>query len=320
MASKTFLELVNEAVDEAKISVDPLTSANFASPPRTSMYARIKRWVNVAYRELLMDRKEWQFRKERATLSIEPRLHLAGVTVAPIVGNVLKGESSEVEFTVTGVYTHEDIERDSDTEYTVSVSFSDTYDPSNLVVREDIVAVSSIPGWTGYLKGWGHYSFREQVTSLESIDPDTVMVREIVEAPETEDDLRFTKVNYLTREQWLPEWELYPFTGERPMYITETNQGTYDVYPKPNGECLLTFEFTRTIPTLTNYDDTPEGIPEEYHDYLVWKAVEEYADFDGNPKLFARARKHTERYRNYLERDYMPDIGIKGWDGVIKRG
>lgn len=319
MASKTFIQIVNEAVDEAKVSVDPLTSGNFASPPRTQMYDRFKRWVNVAYRELLMDRKEWQFRNERATVSVWPRLHLSGLTYVPSVGDVLETDSSGVRFTVKAVHSHEDVEQDTTVEHTVSVEFAVPEQRSNLILRENINRISPTAATNvGYVKGWGTYDFRPMVPYLESININSVTLHQTV-ANATTSGAQAYPVTPVTREQWLPEYDSYPWNGEFPNYIVQTSQGTYDLYPRPDGEYLLSFDFTRTIPTLVNHDDTPFGLPEEYHEYLVWKAVEEYADYDGNPKLFARARKHTEKYRNYLERDQMPEINIKGW-GVVKSG
>src|SRR6476620_6324257 len=126
------MELVNNAVIESKVTLDVLTSANFATPPRTVMYNNFKRWVNMAYRELMMKRKEWYFRNERATVSVMPRLHLAGLNYIPSVNDVLEGVSSGVRFTVKAVHAHEDVEQDSTVEYTVSVSFADGSTPENL--------------------------------------------------------------------------------------------------------------------------------------------------------------------------------------------
>lgn len=311
--AKTYLQIVNEAVDEAKVSVDALTSVNFASPPRTQLYDRFKRWVNLAYQELLQDRKDWHFRTERANVNIWPRLHLSGLSYVPAIGDVLEGASSGVRFTVKAVHAHEDVEVDTTVEHTVSVDFAVPSERANLILRENINRVSPSPSSAvGYLKAWGRYDFRSLVTQLEKVNIDTVMFHDL--------DGFSRKVIPLTTSQWPVDYSMYPWNGDYPLYMAESSQGSYDLYPMPMGECRLSFDFTRSIPTMVNYNDVPLGLPEEYHEYLVWKAVEEFADFDGNGKLYTRARKRTEKYRNYMERDEMPAINVAGWNGAIKRG
>ena len=77
MSDLTYLYLVNTTLAEAKITLDPLTEANFADPPRTAMYNNVKRWVNEDLLALLTTRNEWFTRKERAVVEIYPRLQLA---------------------------------------------------------------------------------------------------------------------------------------------------------------------------------------------------------------------------------------------------
>ena len=76
----TYLALVNDVIDESKITLDPLTSLNFASPPRTLMYNRIKKWVKESYEEIIDERPEWYFTQKRTIVTVGPRLHLAGIT------------------------------------------------------------------------------------------------------------------------------------------------------------------------------------------------------------------------------------------------
>src|SRR5688572_9729936 len=99
---KTFLELVNGAISEAKATLDPLTSANFADPPRTMLYNKFKEWVNRAYKELLLDRNEWFFQKERTVTSIGPRIHVVAknVSYVPLVGDTLRGQTSQFDVVV----------------------------------------------------------------------------------------------------------------------------------------------------------------------------------------------------------------------------
>lgn len=302
----TFLELVNTAVEEAKISLDPLTSVDFANPPRTTMYNKIKRWVNVAYKELFMARPEWYFRKERTSISVWPRLHLAGLTTIPSVGDVITADSSGVIFTVVAVHSFEEVDEDLTNEATLSVEFDDSSDPSTLIMREQLTCNPLLAGpdyAAGYLKGYGRYDFRSDVTNLQSIDPSSVRVFNAPDDAEPVLDPNGAYIEYIPYDKWNMDYEFNPWAGNYPIYITETPLGTYDLFPKPSREFILAFDYSRSIPELTAYNDVPEGIPSEYQDYLMWRAVEEFADFDNNRTLYSRAHKHVENYRNWLDRD-----------------
>lgn len=305
MASKTFLEMVNEAVDESKVSLDPLTSANFANPPRSAMYNRFKRWVNMAYRELMLRRKEFHFRTERATVNIQPRLHLSGLSYIPSTGDVLQGADSGVRFTVVDVHTTEDVEQDSTLEFTVSVQFDGTVTPQHLVLKENINRISPLPeNSVGHFKGWGRYDFRALVNQLSSININTLVAQG--EAGST------YPIKPVTAEEWANFYANQTPSLSRPLYVVETSQGTYDFHPRPDKQYTLAFEFTRSIPQLVLHSDTPDGLPEEYHDYLVWRAVQEFADFDTQQALYLRARKHVEEYLMWIDRDekQVPTIGV----------
>lgn len=314
MAQQTFLDLVNNAIYETKVTLDPLTSGNFASPPRTSMYQRFKNWVNMAYHELLMERKEWYFRSERATVDIWPRIHVAGLDVAftPAVGDVLVGQSSGVQLTVQGVHTFEDVEGDTVNEFTLSVTANSGYDLTNLILKENFSRTSPTTFANGcYLKGTGQYSFTDLVTNLEAIDLNHVRVENIPVDAVTEGLTMLTNERPLIPVVW-EEWantiassNYVGWLADMPIYISRTPQGKYELYPQPDGHRLLSFNFTSKLPTLSASTDTPALLPEQFHDYLMWRAVQEYADFDQQAKLFMRASKHVERYSMWLHRDQL---------------
>jgi hypothetical protein len=309
--AKSFLELVNDAIDESKVQLDPLDSSTFANPPRTVMYNRFKKWVNMAYRELLLARNEWYFRKERATLSVWPRLQMAGLTTIPAVGDTFTGDSSGVVFTVKAIHNIEDVEGDSVTERCLSVEFSDESDPNNLIVLETFTGSDGVDGYSaGYYKGLGRYDFKADITNLQEIDPQTIRIYDTPDDAVSDPVIpkEGSQLAYTAWDKWLNDYTLYPWIGDYPIKIAETSLGTYAMYPMPARESVLTFDFTKKVTDMVYYDDIPESIPEEYHEYLSWRAVEEYADFDSNPKLFSRAQKHTRNYWNWLDRDQKQEV------------
>jgi hypothetical protein len=318
MAAKTFLDLVNEAIYETKASLDPLTTANFASPPRTILYNRFKSWVNMGYRELQMKRKEWFFRKERATVEVYPRLLLAGLTYTPVLGDILEGASSGIEFTVvTLAPLTEDIEGDSLIEMTVGVVPSAGFDLQNLILRETINKINGSPLTNiGYLKGLGRYTFNDLVVQLEQIDMESINAHRPASVALSEGlslGANTTKVIFVPWHEWGVKFEIDTFpnwTTDLPQYVTQAPDGTYEFYPMPATSFYVSFDFTRSLAELVNYQDTPASLPDRYHEYLMWRAVQEYADFDNQSKLFMRAQKHVEEYLYWLGRDELPQVGF----------
>lgn len=324
MAQKTYLQLVNEAMAEAKVSVDPLTSSDFATNTSHLLYSRFKKWVNAAYEELFMDRREWLFRKERAVVTIWPRLYMGAMTYTPSPGDVLVGASSGTIVTVKSVHTFEDAEQSTPLELTLSVEFDATTPPRNLIMRETFNRTSPTAATgVGYLIGPGRYEFSAIVEGLEAIDYDTVRVhRTPANAAAAGSTMASNSdpVIALPWIKWQSEFELYPWAGELPQYISETPQGSYALFPQPEGESLISFDYTQGVKLMSLHSDVPSALPARYHDYLLYAALEKFADWDRQPQLWAYARKHAEKYRNWLELYEMPEIGIVGWNGVIKRG
>lgn len=312
---KNFMTLVNDAISEAKVTLDPLTAANFANPPRTILYNKFKSWVNKAYKEVFMMRNEWHFRVERALTTIRPRVLInTGLgPYAPTIGDVLQGTTTGVQFTVLAVWEFEQIEGDVDTTYTVDVEFVDGKRVSDLAVAEvlDLVTPVATPG-VATVKAPGFYDF-SFVTELLRPDMYSVTVLDTPANPPntvTGNMSSAQKLVYIPWSNWFNEYALYSINGNKPVYITQTPLGTFDFYPRPDREYLLAFEFARKTHEMVDFDDFPIAMPEEYEDYLIWKAVEEFADYDSNTRLYSRASKNAEKYYTWLERDYMPTMSF----------
>lgn len=313
MQPMTYLELVNRALVESKVTLDPLTSANFAAPPGSIMYDHFKRWCNDAYQELALSRNDWQFRKERATVTVHPRLHLAGIPGSPFAfapGDVLRGTASGVEFTVIAVHDFENIEAPAlNDERTLSVEYADSTKAGDLIIGETFQRLTpSAVADVGELKGWGFYDFRDILPASLQIDPDSIVLRKTVLDVIDDGDRNGYPVFFMPYDQFCLK---YPHRYVDYYYgaaraIAQTPQGSYELYPRLDKAYLLEFDYTRDFAPMAEYDDTPEILPPEYHQYLMWKTVMEYADFDGNAKVFARAKKHIDQYAYWYDRDNLP--------------
>lgn len=304
MLVKDFRTLVNEAILETKVTLDPLTAANFASPPRTLLYNNFKGWVNKAYKDLMLERPDWFFRKERTQLQLRPRLHLSGLSYIPSVGDVLVSTESAVRFEVKGVYNFEDNELDPVVERTVDVEYLDGTSPANFQPQETLDReFPTVATNVGFVRSPGRYSFSE-VAGLDQIDPDNVKVFYA-------DGNVGHKIQWVDYTNWIYRWNYYPYTSSsHPDAITQAPDGNFEFFPLPTTPFTVEFDYTRKYDDLVEHDDLPIGVDPKYQDLLIWKAIAEYADFDNNAKVFARAAKNIEKYTYYMTRDELPRISF----------
>lgn len=301
---KSYLELVNEAIAEAKVTLDPLTSVNFANPPRTVLYNRFKTWVARAYKELLMRRKEWQFRMERTNLEIWPRIHLTNVTGTFAVGDVIEGATSGIVATVKKIHTFEDVEGDSVTDVTLSIELEQGDNLFDFYMMESVDRTSptSDPA-IAQVKGVGRYNIKDEVANLKDVDTHSIKFYD----PENASYDPYLSLRVLDWNEWIDTDYTWARFGGRPQMVAKAPDGNLEFYPKLDRNYIMHFNFTRGLPELVNWDDEPSEIPEDYEDYLLWKAVADYADWDSNQRVFARANKNLETYNYWLERDELED-------------
>lgn len=318
MANLTFINLVNTVIDEAKITLDPLTEANFADPPRTAMYNRVKRWVNEAQRELLTTRNEWFTRKERAVVTIYPRVQLSNLVTQPVAGYVYRGRTSGVEFTVRQTHTDEQVEGSTSLEATVSIEFNDEdeYKLTDLALNEILDIVTPAPTLAAAkFKGVGYYNLAALADRAELIDGRSVVFQPTLE--EYEDG----NVWYEEPALLLPWKDMGPVragwkitTDRGPYYISQTPQGSYAFWPLLSRESMISFDYTRGITDMILPNDTPVGIPEKYQMWLVWRAVQEYGDFQQNGQIWSRGNKNAEKFMFLMDRDNAPEVRLgTGW-------
>lgn len=309
----TYLDIVNMAIGEAKLTLDPLTSSDFASPPRTRLYDDIKRWVNVAYRDALARRKELFSRVERATIYTWPRLQVSGLTYVPSVDDVLESQDSGIRFTVKRRTSAEADENSSEIEYTLEVEFDSAYAPPQyLRIGEVLDRISPSPATdVGYVKGQGYIKLQDEVPGLLYPKEDTFM-------------LASTDPSYGQAPLPLPVWSIQDhedtvvgWSDAYPTYLCKTPQGTYRLNQYTNKQVKLSFMFTKKMPELVDYDDVPTELPEHFHELLVWKTVVEIADFNNDQRLFARANKRVESFTNWQDRDELPSpfLDVYRFDG-----
>lgn len=310
---KTYLDHVNAAIMEAKVSLDPLTAINFADPPRTRLYNDFKRWVNDSYKELLIKRNEWHFTQERQLITIGPRIFITGLSYTPTIGDVLRGQKSEFDVTVLAVHTFEDDELKTPNTFTVDIALPTGYRIADFAVGETLDMVTPTPTVAvATVEGPGFYDLRDGYPDVSAVNSWNITVfdhPDYITAPASNQ----ASARLLVRvpwENWVAQYGQWNNTGSQPYFVTQTPQGTFDFYPHPDQNYLIQLEYTRGPSLMVNYDDIPVGVPERLEDYITWAAIVEFADFDQNTRLYSRANKKVEFYENMLERDEMPTMGF----------
>lgn len=316
MSDLNYMQLVNTVLAEAKITLDPLTEATFADPPRTAMYNNVKRWVNEAQRELLTTRNEWFTRKERTVVEIYPRLQLAEAVVPPSVGFQYRGRTSGVDFTVVQIHSTEVQEGSGYLEATVSVEFLDEeHSPLSLATSEILDIISPAPTMqAARFKAIGYYDLAALSGNAELID-----ARSIVFQP-TLEEYEEGNVWYEECATFIPWHEMGPVragwkvtTDKGPYYVAQTPLGTYSFWPVLKKKALISYDYTRNITDMVEWDDKPIGIPEKYQMWLVWRAVQEYGDFQQNGQIWSRGNKNAERFMFLMDRDNAPETTMARW-------
>jgi midasin (ATPase involved in ribosome maturation) len=70
----------------------------------------------------------------------------------------------------------------------------------------------------------------------------------------------------------------------------------------------LRFDFDMAPQTLEAWDDEPEGLPEEYHDWIAWEALANLARYDKDQILLTYAQSMSDVYKRRAERNLLPPI------------
>ena len=303
-----YLELVNTAIFEAGVDLDDLTSANFDSPSQTKMYTRFKRWVQKAWDDIVIENPEWEFEKGTAVATIYPLLHVisGNRATAPAAGYTYESDSGNTSFTVLSSELLAGTWAGGDAEAFLAVE--DITGSSNFILLEPYDELTPTPASGVFLlKYYGRYNPRTLVADLEEMNYETVSIQD----PETGG---VTQLGFVPWAKWKDYYETLDSTRGRPCYITETPEGYFDLWPRPDRPYTITFSYSKTVPSLEEYDDIPEVINEKYHEAIVWRAVMYYADYDQKGGLWAKAAKRHWFYMTQLDRD----LGVKWTFGSSK--
>lgn len=345
MATSTYLTITNSAIMEAGTDLAFFASngSDFASPP-TMMHTRFKRWVASAWRDIQQSAPDWHFSVEQATVRLHPRIAFdasasTGVTTYFPNGvdyDIRPISSSDVLQTV---YVEDGLVRQG------VLNSSSTMDCQGYVdlrgneadaidfglhVGSTELAYSDGMGIVVQLvvSGWGSYDFGEATENSNGRPPVRDGVKQI-----NQSTFRLAEYGTTSAEgagtgkekalAFIP-WESFMDYGfdvgsnspGEPVYVTQDYEGRWRFYPALNKDYEIIFNYERGVQLLTDYDDVPESIPEEFVDLIVWRALQYFGLYDEQPSianttLTGRADKMAKMLQQRLERQTREKVHFK---------
>lgn len=302
----TFIELVNKTIRQAGVELDEIASVDFATPP-DPMYTRFKEWVKDAWFDEQLSRKDWEFAQKQHAVDIRPRILVTDGDrpTAPPVDSEYEGDTSGLTLTVkavtllSGAWASGTAEAilDLDTLTSDNYRFGEIYDEVNPdPLNVDVFRLK----WYGTydLVGDTAGSYEINKSSFYLIDPDR---------PTERIRLRWSSFEEF---QQLTTNEIVGVFGV-PTNVTETPDGRFDFYPRPNKQFRIVFTYTTTPQELDAEGDIPI-CPVEYHDIIVYRALTYYADYADKPQVKARAEGRWQLYKNRMDVNKLPELKWSG--------
>lgn len=80
---------------------------------------------------------------------------------------------------------------------------------------------------------------------------------------------------------------------------------------KPNDVYVVLGTYQRSPQTLAADGDIPE-MPSQYHQLIVYRAMQKYGLFEAAPEVLARGKEEGRRMMRQLEANQLPDIATAG--------
>ena len=304
----TYIDLVNSAIRESGIDIDEIESADFASPT-DKMQVRFKNWVAQAWKEIQLERNEWEWQSAQYQGIIYPRVLVVegDRSTAPPADSIFEGDDTDARFTVlstptliSGAWGDGDAVAWIDySTLTGNFKFNEQFDeidptPANLNVFR--------------VKWWGRYDLVTDAGNALEPNLDSFFIQSTGGSSLQTNDSSTdnTKLIYVPWAQFVQTMEWDEVSRGKPVYVTTTPEGYYDFWPRPDEGYVLTFTYTKTPEILSSSSDTPTGLNSIYHDMIFWRAVMYYADYENRSDIFLRAEKRHNYYKTRLERNEMP--------------
>ena len=293
-----YIDLVNKVIDESGKENKPLTLGDWDSAESgRRLYPRIKRLVREAWKMLQMKRNEWEFNSGEMVVTISPKMKFMGGTKAagePAVSSVWIGRQSGFTFEVTAIASEADwVEGDA---------YGQLQFITNSTVAPVVGEIFDEDGDDGVLEYTGTGSYKILFGPGRVREPrwNTVQAKRPGQA--------YSSLVFVPWNQFLLGGLSYGSDTSVPYYFSQDYMGDLVFYSQTLQPFTLSFVYDMSPQDFTDPEDIPEGLPEEYHDWIAWEALMNLARFDKDPDLFVYAQSMATVYRQRAERSLMPLI------------
>lgn len=300
-----FLSLVNMVARESGIEMNYLTPTTWASAEAGKRrWPHIKSAVSEEWVDLQMERNEWEFKNKEITTVINPRIVVDDIvssppSAGPAPGVTYKGQDSGLELTVI-------LMQSGANQGEFYIDFSSNGQWNRATLGEVFEELSPNAGDSSFVyRGRGAYRLNDLDPLMREPRWDTFVGYQGRNTP--------IPITYIPWENWLyKELSYTTTTRSAPTFVSQDYKGDLTFYPQTLSPFSVNFVYPTAPQVLVDYDDVPLPIllPEEYHDWIAWRALGRLARYDKNPDLLAYADNQIKMYRNRAERNLMP---IPSW-------
>ncbi len=309
-----FLGLTNKVIQEGGSEMDELTLATWSSAEAgRRLYPRYKRAVAEAWKQIQMERNEWEFNTDELNVRVNPRIKFAeGLSLAgtPLPGQQFRGLESQTLIQIVTIDVDPKSPAFTEGGAFGQLEFVVVNDGQSLRHGERMEHVGNA-GTSFVYAEKGSYDFFNDSNGVREPRWDTFVGGRAKSFP--------NPIIYIPWDNWL--LKEYSWTGTSqtvPAYVSQDPKGHLCFYPQPLAPFELSFWYDEEPQALVEPTDIPKEIPGEYHEWIAWRALEAIASFDKNPDLFAYANRHTTFYKGRAERNLMPLISWK--ESAYNRG
>lgn len=114
-----------------------------------------------------------------------------------------------------------------------------------------------------------------------------------------------TILPYLGYNDFIRTYHVGTRTTGLPVCFTIGNDRRIILGPKPDKQYTVSGEYWKSIQTLSADADTPD-MPDEFHPYIVYKALEKYGLYESAIEVVGRAVNQQKFYKRVLETNQLP--------------
>lgn len=342
-STTTYLQLVNNTILEAGCDLAFFASDGSDFGTSTNiLHTRFKKWVKDAWRDIQQSAPDWHFLSDRSTTRIRPRISWnvsssVGVTttlptsedyiIRPLVEATTLHTVHVIDCKIRQGVLNSSVTENCEGYVVLRGNEADQIDfgldiGSTALAFTDVGIAIQLT-----ISGWGSYAFNESTQNssfppvrdtARRINPTTFRIAQYgTSVAQGADDVVEGTLPFVSWETFQQqELDLGSNQPGMPRYVTQDYEGRYRFFPAPDKDYLVVFDYEKGVQFLDEWDDIPFGIPEEFVELILWKALQYYGQFEELPSLSntqntGRADKQAKIMQMRMERQTRELVHFK---------